>query len=242
VAAALIISVASLGFYWIADQQRIERLWLSLLTVSARPQAREIWREIYRELGVYVRVEAGLVILTTSALLLIFSALQVPGASILAVTGGLAQVVPIIGPPLAMVPGTLAALTQGQASATMALVGAVAAVLAIRLLVIPRIFSAGISPNPVLVIMLILALFQTGGVVMMLLAPPLAAAIQTTTRILAVDRRARASTSRPQQLDNLHDNLNDIAAGVAADGPDARRIQDMIERARRLVEQAQSMP
>jgi predicted PurR-regulated permease PerM len=241
VAAALTLSIASLGFYWLAEQQRIERLWLSLLPLGARTQARAIWREVYHEIGVYVRGEAVIVALTTVALLMIFNALHVPGASILAITGGLAQVVPIIGPPLAVLPGTLAALAQGQASAAIALAGAVCALLVIRLLVAPRIFRAGINPNPVLVIVLILALFQAGGVVLMLLAPPLAAAIHTTTRILADNERAKASAPRPGEIASLHTNLDDIAAKIAVDHPDARRIQDMIERARRLVDQAGSV-
>lgn len=235
----LIISVASLGFYWIADQQRIERLWISLLPLGSRARARTIWREVYHEIGVYVRGETAIVTLTTAALLIILTALDVPGATLLAVGGGLAQVVPILGPPLAILPGALTALSQGQVSAALALLGSLAVVLSIRLFVAPRVFREGITPNPVLVIVLILALFQAGGLLLMLLAPPLATAIQSTTRILAEDRRARANTPRVERIGDLQGRLDAIAAGISPDTPDSRRLQDMVERARRLVEQAE---
>jgi predicted PurR-regulated permease PerM len=237
--ATLIISVASLGFYWIADQQRIEQLWISLLPLGSRARTRTIWREVYHEIGVYVRGEAAIVTLTTAALLILLSALDVPGATILAVAGGLAQVVPILGPPLAVLPGAVVALAQGQLSAALALAGSVAALLAIRLIVAPRVFREGISPNPVLVIVLILALFQAGGVVLMLLAPPLATAIQTITRILSDEQRARAVAPRADQIGALRDRLDSIAAAITTDHPDTRRLQDMIDRARRLVDQAE---
>lgn len=236
VAAALTISVASLGFYWLADQRRIERLWLSLMPLEARARARAVWREVYHEIGVYVRGEAAIILIITVALLAILGGLGVPGASLLALAGGLAQVMPILGPPLAVLPGALAAFGQSPAHGAAALAGSVGALLFVRIFVAPRLFRAGTSPNPVLLIVLILALFQAGGVVLVLLGPPLAAAIQAAARTLGDERLARQRPAGPDRRDELSRRLDAIAADIAADHPDGRRLLDMVERARRLVE------
>jgi predicted PurR-regulated permease PerM len=230
--------VASLGFYWLADQQRIERLWLSLLPLGARTRVRAVWAAVYREVGIYVRGEVAIIGLTMLALLALFTLLDLPGGVLLAIAGGLAQVVPLLGPPLAVLPGALAALTQGPLSAALALAGALGALLAIRLMVAPRVFREGINTNPVLVVVLILALFEAGGLGLALLGPPLAAAIQATTRVLAGEGRALRAQVGPAQLDSLANRLDGIAAAVAPDRPDAARLQGLIERARRLLAEA----
>lgn len=234
---ALLLGAAALGFYWLVDEQRIARLWLSLLPLDARTRVRATAAAIYREVGIYVRSVAVLALLTTAALLLIYRLAGVPGATALALLGGLAQVVPLLGPALAVLPGSLLALTRGELIAVIVLGASLAAVTAIRVGLGPRLLQQGIGVNPVLVVVVILALAELGGVPLILLAPPLAAAIQAATRALVSAGRDEAAHTKATRVAELEQRLHAVAAAAEAN-PDDRRLQSLVERARTLLTEA----
>ncbi|NTU81378.1 MAG: AI-2E family transporter [Chloroflexales bacterium] len=236
--AALTLGTAALGFYWLVGEQRITRLWLSLLPVGARTRVRALGTAVYSEVGTYVRGVATVVLLTMAALLLIFKLAGLPGAAILAVIGGVSQIVPLLGPALALAPVAAVTLAQGGVAATAGLAAAIVAVAAIRLLVAPRLIRRGISVNPVLVVVLIMALADLGGLPLILLAPPLAAALQAATRALVETGRSEASRTRAVQVEDLAGRLDEVATS-ATESPEAQRIQALVERARTLLTEAQ---
>jgi predicted PurR-regulated permease PerM len=234
---ALFLGAAALGFYWLVDEQRIARLWLSLLPLDARTRVRATAAAIYREVGIYVRSVAVLALLTTAALLLIYRLAGVPGATALALLGGLAQVVPLLGPALAVLPGSLLALTRGELIVVIVLGASLAAVTAIRVGLGPRLLRQGIGVNPVLVVVVIMALAELGGVPLILLAPPLAAAIQAATRALVSTGRDEAAHTKATRVAELEQRLDSVAAAAEAN-PDDRRLQSLVERARALLTEA----
>lgn len=239
-AIVLTISVASLGFYWLVEEQRFTRLWLSLLPLSTRTRVRAVWGEIAKEIGIYVRGVAVIVALTTLALLSIYTLIGVPGAALLALLGGLAMVVPLLGPPLAVVPGVLVALGQSQTAAGLALIGGVFAVAVVRFIITPMLYREGITVNPVLVVVVIMALAEVGGVPLILLGPPLAAALQASTRALLQRQRSAASQPQTDRIGDLEERLEAIAAQIDPADNDAPRLQGMVERARRLLADARA--
>jgi predicted PurR-regulated permease PerM len=235
--AALFLGAAALGFYWLVDEQRIARLWLSLLPLDARTRVRAIAAAIYREVGIYVRGVAVLALLTTAALLLIYRLAGVPGAAALALLGGLAQVVPLLGPALAVLPGSLIALAKGELVAVTVLGASLAALTAIRVGLGSRLLQRGIGVNPVLVVVVIMALAELGGVPLILLAPPLAAAIQAATRALVSTGRDEAAHTKTTRVAELEQRLEAVAAAAEAN-PDDRGLQSLVERARALLTEA----
>lgn len=191
----LLLSVASLGFYWLLEQPAIERLWLSLLPLQVRVPVRAGWKQIYAEIGLYVRQEVVVIMLTTIVLASLFSALGVPGAVALAILGGIAQVIPLLGLPLALIPATLVLATRDPAMAGALFGLALLSLGIIKGLIGPRLLRQGISVNPLLVILLILALAKLGGLASIVLAPPLAAAIQTCLQIFSSEQRSAGQNS-----------------------------------------------
>jgi predicted PurR-regulated permease PerM len=234
---ALFLGAAALGFYWLVDEQRIARLWLSLLPLDARTRVRATAAAIYREVGIYVRGVAVLALLTTAALLLIYRLAGVPGAAALALAGGLAQVVPLLGPALAVLPGSLIALARGELVAVIVLGASLAALAAIRVGLGPRLLKRGIGVNPVLVVVVIMALAELGGVPLILLAPPLAAAIQAATRALVSTGRDEAAHTKTTRVAELEQRLEAVAAAAEAN-PDDLGLQSLVERARALLTEA----
>lgn len=234
---ALAIGAAALGFYWLVDEQRITRLWLSLLPLGVRTRVRALGAAVYREIGIYVRGVFALVVLTTASLLLIYKLAGVPGASALAVAGGLAQVVPLLGPLLALLPGSLVSLAQGEATAAAVLAASITALAVIRVLVGRHLLRRGIGVNPVLVIMLILALAELGGIPLILLAPPMAAALQAATRALVDTGRGEAARTRSTRVAELEHRLAHVEQS-AAEAPGDLRLQNLVARARDLLAEA----
>jgi predicted PurR-regulated permease PerM len=234
---AVAIGAAALGFYWLVDEQRITRLWLSLLPLTVRTRVRALGSAVYREVGIYVRGVGALVFLTTAVLLLIYTLAGVPGAAALALGAGLAQVVPLLGPALAVVPGAVAALDRGQTIAAAVLAASAAAMALIRLGVAPRLLRRGIGVNPVLVVVLIMVLAELGGLPLILLAPPAAAALQAATRALLATGRDEAARTQATRVAELEQRLDEVAATAAA-SPDNLRLQSLVERARALLAEA----
>lgn len=234
---ALSIGAAALGFYWLVDEQRITRLWLSLLPLAVRTRVRALGAAVYREIGIYVRGVFVLVVLTTVSLLLIYKIAGVPGASALALAGGLAQVVPLLGPLLALLPGLLVSLSQGETTAAAVLAASITALTVIKMFVTPRLLRRGIGVNPVLVIVLIMALAELGGISLILLAPPMAAALQAATRALVDTSRGEAARTRATRVAELELRLDQVEA-TAATNPTDLRMQNLLARARALLAEA----
>jgi predicted PurR-regulated permease PerM len=234
---ALILGAIALGFYWLVDEQRIVRLWLSLLPLEARTRVRAVSTAIYHEVGIYVRGVATLALLTTIALLVIYRIAGVPGSAVLALAGGLAQVVPLLGPTLAVLPGSLVALTGGSLVAAPVFAASLAAVMVIRIGLAPRLLRRGIGVNPVLVVIAIMVMAELGGLPLILLAPPLAAAVQAGTRALVSAGRDEASHTRATRVAELQRRLEAVAEEAAAN-PEDMRLQNLVERARTLLTEA----
>lgn len=234
---AVALGAAALGFYWLMDEQRITRLWLSLLPLDVRTRARALGAAVYSEVGIYVRSVVALATLTTAALLLIYKAAGVPGASVLALAGGLAQVVPLLGPVLALLPGSAMALSRGEAAAAGVLAASISALAVIRLWIGPRLLRRGIPVNPVLVVVTIMVLAEIGGLTLILLAPPMAAALQAATRALVDTGRIEVARTRATRVAELEQRLEEVAQ-AAQNNPTDLRLQSFVERARALLAEA----
>ncbi len=233
----LLFAVASLGFYWLLDQQRIERLWLSLLPLRARVSARTLWEEIYREVGIYVRGEIAIALLTVIALTSVYSIVQLPGAVTLALIGGLIQVVPVVGLLLALVPALLIALTRDIPTLLITLGLTLTTLLIIKLVIAPRVFRKGININPVLLLIVILILADIAGLVAILLGPPLAAALQVLARIITSERQ-QAQRSQTVQVETLRNQLQLLTLRIAPEHPGYPQFQALLLRANKLLDTA----
>jgi hypothetical protein len=84
---------------------------------------------------------------------------------------------------------------------------------------------------------LIMALAELGGLPLILLAPPMAAALQAGVRAFTETSRGAVAQTRATRVDELERRLDDVAASAAAT-PDNLRLQNLVARARALLEEA----
>jgi predicted PurR-regulated permease PerM len=190
------IIIVFLSVYWSINQNHFERLWLSLLPGEQRKQARYIWRTIEHDLGAYTRSEIIQSLLAVIVLGIGYWLLGSPYPMLLAVTGAIAWLVPVVGAVLAVIlPFLLGLLTSVQLSIFTVLYTWLV-LFALQVWVEPRLFKLK-SDNPILTFVIVLAMANAFGLVGIIASPPVSVICQILWRLLVSERLATDTT--PQE-------------------------------------------
>lgn len=239
----LLLAMLSLAFYWLMEVTHFERLWLSLLPVSVRIRAREIWRSAEEAVGVYVR--STLVAVLFSGLLLLGSyriIAAVPGlglvpfAALLALLGGLSQLVPRIGPGLALLLSVGITAVVAPPAALVVLISGIAIHLAAHRFASTMSRSSADRVNPLLQVLVLLALAELGGLGAMLFGPPLAALVQVLNNSVRASGAERPSEQ--QALEGLVERLQLLKAEA---DPERKEYLSALNRSQELMSQARQL-
>jgi predicted PurR-regulated permease PerM len=138
-------------------------------------------------------------------------------AYVLALIGGFSQIVPRLGPAFVLLPAVLAALLISPAHALAVLIAGGAIQAVTHMFAVRWMQQDALKVNPLLQVLLLLALAYLGGVWAMIFAPPLAALIQVLYASLLTSSTA---TQRESELELLADRLARLQAS-----PDAERVE-----------------
>jgi putative permease len=207
-----ILIVFILSIYWSLNQAHFERLWLSLLPPGQRSRMRTIWQAIEADLGAYIRSQVVQSLLVGLLLGLGFLALGSSYPTLLALTGALAYLIPMVGLGLAVIfPLFVGLLTSIQLGLLMALYTLVVLIV-LELWVKPRLFNHR-QYNPILTIIILIALANAFGVIGIIAAPPLSAAIQILWRHLVIHPVGPRAGYQISDIKNRHSLLQE-AIGV----------------------------
>jgi predicted PurR-regulated permease PerM len=179
--------VLFLSIYWSINQVHFERLWLSLLPSEQRKQARGVWRTVEPDLGAYIRSEIVQSLLAFVLLGLGYWLLGSPYPTLLALIGALVWLIPVAGAPLAVIlPLLMGLLTSVQLSLFTTLYTLVV-LIALQIWVEPRLFKRNWD-NPILTLVILLAMADAFGLIGILVAPPLSAVCQVLWNLLVNSR------------------------------------------------------
>jgi len=234
--------VLFLSLYWSINQIHFERLWLSLLPSELRKHARSIWRTIEPDLGAYIRSEVVQSLL--AALLLGFGywLLGSPYPTLLALIGALAWLIPVVGAALAVIlPLLMGLLTSVQLSLFAALYTLVV-LIALQVWVEPRLFKRKWD-NPILTLVMLLAMADAFGLLGIIVAPPLSAVCQTLWNLLFRDRLASGAAAQVSDLRERQARLR-AAIGEMDELPpplvisSMQRLTDLLEKAEPILQAA----
>ena len=234
VSAALVILFLSI--YWSVDQVHFERLWLSLLPVGWRARVRDIWRTVEPALGAYLRNVALRSILVGLLLGLGYWALGSPYATLLALIGAVALLIPMVGVALAVVAPLLVGLLTSVPLSLVTTLLAIAFLTALKLWVEPRFFKRG-HDNPILTIVILMALADAFGLFGLILAPPLSAVCQILWSRLVSQRAASGAAG---QFSDLKERQMQVRAVVAEMDAPPPLVTSSLERLTSLLERAES--
>jgi putative permease len=201
-----VLVVLFLSLYWIANQIHFERLWLSLLPSGQRKRAREIWRTIEPDLGAYIRTQVIHSLLAGLLLGLGYWALGSPYPTLLALAGALACLIPVVGASLAVIPPLLIGLLTGVQLSLFTVLYTLAVLIVLAVWVKPRLFNRRWD-NPILTLVILIALSNAFGLLGIVIAPPLSAVCQILWSLLVSHRLASGAAAQISDLKERQERL-----------------------------------
>jgi len=234
VSGALVIVFLTL--YWIDSQAHFERLWLSLLPSGQRKQARDIWRTIEPDLGAYIRSQVFHSLLAGVLLGLGYWALGSPYPMLLGLAGALSCLIPLVGPMLAVILPLGVGLLTGVQLSLLSVLFTLAVLIALGVWVKPRLFNRRWD-NPILTLVLMIAMANALGLLGIIAAPPLSAVCQILWRLLVSHRLVSGAAEQISDLRERQDRLRENIK--AMDGPPLPLISSSMERLNGLIVKAE---
>jgi putative permease len=231
-----VLVILFLSIYWSINQIHFERLWLSLLHSGQRKQARGIWRTVEPDLGGYIRSQVVHSLLAGLVLGLGYWLLRSPYPALLALVGALTCLVPVVGAVLAIITVLLVGLlTSVQLSLFTALYTLVV-LIALGVWVKPRLFNRRWD-NPILTLVLIIALADAFGLVGIIVAPPLSVLCQILWNRLVSHRAVLGAAA---QISDLKERQARVLVNIKAMGePALPLVTSSMERLTHLIEKAE---
>jgi predicted PurR-regulated permease PerM len=225
-----------LSIYWSINQIHFERLWLSLLPSMQRKQARDIWRTAEHDIGAYIRGEGIQSLLAGLLLGLGYWLLGSPYPALLALAGALACLIPVVGVALVVFPVLLVGLLSSVPLSLFTALYALVILIALGVWVKPRIFNRQWD-NPILTLLILIALADAFGLVGIIVAPPLSAAIQIVWNHL-VSRRVVSGAAA--QISDLKERQALVWEAIKAmDEQPMPLVTSSMERLTHLIEKAE---
>ena len=201
--------VLFLSLYWSINQIHFERLWLSLLPSEQRKNARDIWRTIEPELGAYIRSEIIQSLLAVLLLGLGYWLLGSPYPVLLALIGALAWLIPVVGAALAVILPLLMGLLTSVQLSLFSVLYTLVVLIALQVWVEPRLFRRKLD-NPILTLVILLAMADAFGLLGILVAPPLSAVCQTLWNLLVTNRLTPGPATQVSDLKERRAHLQAV--------------------------------
>jgi putative permease len=225
-----------LSIYWSTNQIHFERLWLSLLPSEQRKYARGIWRMIEPNIGSYIRSELIQSLLAVLLLSIGYWLLGSPYPVLLALLGALAWLVPVVGILLAVIPPLLIGLLISLPLSLFTVLYTLIILVALQMLVEPRLYKLNWD-NPILTLILMLAMADAFGLIGIIIAPPVSAVLQIIWNLLVRNRLASGATVQILDLKERQEHLRTVIAEMEESAPPL--VMSSMERLTALLEKAE---
>lgn len=235
-----IFLVLLLSIYWSINQIHFERLWLSLLPSGQRKQARGIWRTIETDLGFYIRSEVAQSLLAGLLLGLGYRLLGSQYPMLLALIGAIVLFIPVVGGSLAVIlPLVIGLLTSVQLS-LLTVIYTLIVVIVLQVWIEPRLYKRQ-ADNPVLTLVILLALADAFGFIGMIVTPPLSFICQTLWSRLVTNRHTPGASAQVSDLKERQTHLWTIINNMEEQPPplvisSMERLTELIEKAEPIVQ------
>jgi putative permease len=231
-----VVVILFLSIYWSINQIHFERLWLSLLPSGQRKQARGIWRTVEPDLGSYIRSQVIQSLLAGLVSGLGFWALGSPYPALLALAVAFACLIPLVGVALAVISVLLVGLLTSLQLTIFTTLFTIAILVAMGIWVKPRFFKRKWD-NPILTLVILIALASAFGLPGLIAAPPISVVCQILWSRL-VSRRAVLGAAA--QISDLKERQRRVWETIKAmDEPPLPLVTSSLERLTRLIERAE---
>ncbi len=171
---ATLVIVFVLTFYMVAEGNKMQKYFKSLVPVEYRPYFSELMAKMHTKLGAWLRAQLILGIVVGCAVYIGLSIVGVKYALLLGLLAGLLEIIPYVGPIFSFIPAIIIAFSQ---SPIIALGTAIVFLVVQQLenhLLVPKVMEKVTGLNPVVSIIALLVGIKVAGVVGAIFAIPLA--------------------------------------------------------------------
>lgn len=172
-----VFTVLVLSFYMLLEKDAIKKLLNDFVPLEHKERIFEVLRKIAEKMGKWLRGQALLMLIIGVADFIALSILGVPYAAILAILGGLFEVIPCIGPFLGLLPAFIIAFTISPVKALFVLIAYILIQQLEAQFLAPKIMGKAVGLSPVIIILALLCGAELMGVLGVIVAVPAAAAI-----------------------------------------------------------------
>ncbi|MDQ6832137.1 MAG: AI-2E family transporter [Chloroflexota bacterium] len=196
-----------IAFYLIADHERVKGFLFALLPRPYHVRTARVLLDMETVVGGYMRGQA---ITSLSIGVFAFILLQivgVPAALPLGILAAFADLIPLVGPVLAVAPCVLFALTVGPLKAAIVLVALVIYHQFESHLLLPRVYGQSLRLSPLAVIVALLVGEQLLGIVGALLALPMAAGIRVLIENYRIELPGELPGEREERVEEADAEL-----------------------------------
>lgn len=175
----ILITMSVIVFYMINEKHLVRDAIVLVFPPKLKARAKEVYENIEQKVGGYVVAQvlsmSTIAILTSIGLVL----LNVPYSILLGLIAGLLDIVPIVGPTIALILGLLCAFQQGIWVIVLTIVVYLAAQWISNNFIRPLVFGRFLNLHPIIVIFAFLIAAQFLGVWGVILSPAIAALLLT---------------------------------------------------------------
>lgn len=187
---AAIIFLLTYTFYLAKDGPRLGTWLAELVPVGYRPELERLLESIRQMWAAFFRGQIILSLTIAAVTTIALSIMGMPGALILGILAGILEVVPNLGPLLAMIPAVVLALIQGSLSWDMPnwafallTVGVYFSIQQVEnALLVPRIMGQSLNLHPMVVLVGIVVGASTAGILGAFLAAPVLGSVRLVAR------------------------------------------------------------
>jgi predicted PurR-regulated permease PerM len=174
--------------YWLFERQLAIDTIASLVPRPRRKKLRDTWELIEQKLGAFIRGQLVMITFVSTVVSLIFLAIGEPYWLLIGIATGFLEIVPVVGPFVAIVLAAGAGLTVSWHTAVLA----AGSLLALRLLqdylISPRVLGGAVGLPPLVVLISVSVVGILLGPFYVLLSVPLAALVMTIVDVVVRGR------------------------------------------------------
>lgn len=173
-----VATVLALVFFWMTERQRMQRFVLSFLPLERRATSREAWNVVELRLGGWVRGQLTLMIVLGLTTGIAYTVMGLPSGPILGLIAGLAEILPLVGPALGVIPAIVMAAVLRPDLLILVVVAYVLIHLIESNVLVPFVMRNAVGVSPFLLLVSLLAGAALDGLLGALIAVPIVAAAE----------------------------------------------------------------
>jgi predicted PurR-regulated permease PerM len=193
-----VLTIPLLAFFMLADANALHDTVLEFFDEDGREQVSRVIHNVTAKVGAWLAGQLLLAAVITAISAIAFYLLGVPYFYVLALICGVGELVPMIGPMIAMIPAVIVASSAGFDRAVFVTLYLSIQQFLENHFVIPKLMQRRVGVSPVAVLVALLAGASLAGVAGALVGVPTAAIVQILlNEYLEGRNRSRTSTTMP---------------------------------------------